>query len=128
MRKVIKTAKAPAAVGPYSQAIKTENMVYCSGQLGLDPASGNMVAGGIEAQARQVLRNLQAVLTEAGSDLRHVVKCTVFMQDLADFAVMNQVYSEFFPPDAEPPARSTFQVAKLPKDALVEIEAIALVK
>ena len=128
MRKVVKTAKAPAAVGPYSQAIKTENMVYCSGQLGLDPASGNMVAGGIEAQARQVLRNLQAVLTEAGSDLRHVVKCTVFMQDLADFAVMNQVYSEFFPADAEPPARSTFQVAKLPKDALVEIEAIALVK
>ncbi|MDI9349035.1 MAG: RidA family protein [Candidatus Symbiobacter sp.] len=128
MRQAVKTAKAPAAVGPYSQAIKTDNMVYCSGQLGLDPATGEMVKGGVEAQARQVLRNLEAVLAAAGSDLRQVVKCTVFMQDLADFAVMNKIYTEFFPADAEPPARSTFQVAKLPKDGLVEIEAIALLK
>ena len=127
MKHIIQTDQAPKAIGPYSQAIKIKNgeMIFTAGQLGIDPASGNLVDGGITAQTRQALQNLQAILRAAGSDLDQVVKTTVFLQDFNDFAVMNGIYAEFFPQN--PPARSTVQVARLPKDGLIEIEAIALV-
>jgi 2-iminobutanoate/2-iminopropanoate deaminase len=121
--KIIKPDKAPAAVGPYNQAVVTGNLVFCAGQIPLDPATGNMVAGGIEEQARRVLENVKAVLAGAGTSLNKVVKATVFLKDMNDFAGMNKVYSEYF--TANFPARSTIQVARLPKDALVEIEVIA---
>ncbi len=127
MKHIIQTDQAPKAIGPYSQAIKIKSgeMIFTAGQLGIDPASGNLVDGGITAQTRQALQNLQAILRAAGSDLDQVVKTTVFLQDFNDFAVMNGIYAEFFPQN--PPARSTVQVARLPKDGLIEIEAIALV-
>ena len=125
-RTVVTTDKAPKAVGPYSAAIRGGDTVYVSGNLGLDPASGEFVAGGVEAQTRRALKNLQAVLEAAGSGLDAVVKTTVFLQDMEDFGKMNGVYGEFFP--EEPPARSAVEVAALPKGGLVEIEAIALVK
>jgi 2-iminobutanoate/2-iminopropanoate deaminase len=125
-RTVVVTEKAPKAIGPYSVAIQTTDMVFCSGQLGLDPVSGNIVEGGVEAETRQALTNLKHVLAAAGSDLGLVVKTTVFLQNMADFPKMNAVYGEFFA--AEPPARSTVQVAALPKAGLVEIEATALRK
>ncbi|KAF0107029.1 MAG: hypothetical protein FD146_2139 [Anaerolineaceae bacterium] len=124
-RKVITSEKAPKALGPYSVAIRTENLVFTSGQLGLDPATGNLVPGGIEAETRQALTNLQNVLADSGSGMERVVKTTVFLKDMADFPKMNAVYAEFFPEN--PPARSTVQAA-LPKGGLVEIEAIALPK
>ena len=123
-KKIVSTEKAPKAIGPYSQAIRTENLVFTSGQLGLDPATTELVPGGIEEQTRQVLTNLKHVLETADSGLNFVVKTTVFLQDMSDFAKMNAVYSEFFPEN--PPARSTVQVAALPKGGLVEIECIAL--
>ncbi|MGE5775733.1 MAG: RidA family protein [Chloroflexota bacterium] len=122
-KKIVSTDKAPKAIGPYSQAILVENLVYTSGQLGMDPATMELVEG-IEAQTRQVLTNLQHVLESADSGLRFVVKTTVFLQDMGDFAKMNVIYAEFFPEN--PPARSTVQVAGLPKSALVEIECVAL--
>ncbi|HMB22060.1 MAG TPA: RidA family protein [Anaerolineales bacterium] len=122
-KKIVSTDKAPKAIGPYSQAILVENLVYTSGQLGMDPATMELVEG-IEAQTRQVLTNLQHVLESADSGLRFVVKTTVFLQDMGDFAKMNVIYAEFFPEN--PPARSTVQVAGLPKGALVEIECVAL--
>ena len=122
-KKVVKAEKAPAAIGPYSQAINSDCFIFTSGQIGVDPATGNFVEGGIEGQTRQVLTNLQFVLEAAGSDLDHVVKTTVFLQDMNDFAKMNAIYEEFFP--TNPPARSTVAVASLPKNALVEIETIA---
>lgn len=122
-RKVISTSQAPAAIGPYSQAIKAGKFLFASGQLGLDPASGNLVEG-IEAQTRQALANLQAVLAEAGSSVENVVKTTIFLADLGHFATVNSLYAQVF--QQEPPARSTVQVAALPKGALVEIEFIAL--
>ena len=122
-KKVVKAEKAPAAIGPYSQAINSDCFIFTSGQIGVDPATGNFVEGGIEGQTRQVLTNLQFVLEAAGSDLDHVVKTTVFLQDMNDFAKMNVIYEEFFP--TNPPARSTVAVASLPKNALVEIETIA---
>ncbi len=127
MKHIVQTDLAPKAIGPYSQAIiiKSGKTIFTAGQLGLDPASGNLVDGGIAAQTRQALQNLQAILRAAGSDLDWVVKTTVFLQDFNDFAVMNGIYAEFFPQN--PPARSTVQVARLPKDGLIEIEAIALV-
>jgi len=125
-RKVVITEQAPKAIGPYSTAIQTVNMVFSSGQLGLDPASGNLVEGGVEAETRQALTNLKNVLAAADSDLSLVVKTTVFLKDMADFPKMNAIYAEFF--TAEPPARSTVQVAALPKGGLVEIEATALRK
>jgi len=124
-RHVTTTADAPAAVGPYSQAIRSGDLVYTAGQLGLDPATGKLVAGGIQAQTRQALRNVQAILAASGSSMAHVVKTTVFLQDIADFRDMNEVYATFFP-DA-PPARSAVQVAALPLGGLVEIEAVATV-
>ena len=123
-RSVIVAPQAPKAVGPYSVAIQTDGFVFCSGQIGLDPASGEMVAAEIEAQTRQVLTNLKSVLEAAGSGLDKVLKTTVFLKDMADFPRMNAVYSEFFP--SAYPARSTIAVAGLPRGALVEIEATAL--
>lgn len=123
-KKIVSTEKAPKAIGPYSQAILAEDLVYTSGQLGLDPATMELVEGGIEAQTRQVLTNLRHVLEIADSGLNFVIKTTVFLQDMGDFAKMNAVYAEFFPEN--PPARSTVQVAALPKGGLVEIECVAL--
>ena len=120
---VIATTNAPAAIGPYSQAIRVGNLLYTSGQLALDPATGNFVEGGIAEQTRQSLSNVKAILNEAGTNMGSVIKTTVFLKDMDDFAAMNAVYAEFF---SEPfPARSAVQVAKLPKDGLVEIEVIA---
>ena len=123
-KKIVITEKAPKAIGPYSQAICTDNVVYTAGQIGLDPATMELVQDGVEAQTRQALTNLKHVLESADSGLNFVVKTTVFLQDMRDFANMNMVYTEFFPENA--PARSTVQVAGLPKGALVEIECIAL--
>lgn len=123
MKKVISTIKAPAAIGPYSQAIRVGNLVYTSGQIPIDPATGNFVEGGIKEQTRQSLTNVKAILEEAGLSMADVVKTTVFMADMNDFADMNSVYAEFF---AEPyPARSAVAVKTLPKGALVEIEVVA---
>ena len=123
-KKIVSTEKAPKANGPYSQAIRTENLIFAAGQLGVDPATMELVEGGIEAQTRQALTNLRHVLESADSGLNFVVKTTVFLQDMSDFGKMNSVYSEFFPEN--PPARSTVQVAALPRAALIEIECIAL--
>ena len=123
-KKIVSTEKAPKAIGPYSQAIRTENLLFTAGQVGLDPATMEIVEGGIEGQTRHVLTNLKHVLETADSGLNFVVKTTVFLQDMGDFANMNTVYAEFFPEN--PPARSTVQVAGLPKGALVEIECVAL--
>lgn len=121
---IIQTDGAPKAIGPYSQAVKAGGFVFCSGQIPLDPATGEMVTGSVADQTHRVLKNLKAVLAAAGTNLDKVVKTTVFLQDLADFAAMNAVYAEYFP--EEPPARATVQVARLPKDSLVEIEVVAL--
>ena len=123
MRQVIHTDDAPKAVGPYSQAVKTGNLVFTAGQIGLDPDTGKLVEGGIGDQARRVMENLKAVLAGAGTDLSRVVKATVFLADIADFAAFNSVYAEYFTSD--PPARSAFQVGALPLGARVEIEMIA---
>ncbi len=121
--KVISTKKAPAAIGPYSQAIQIGNLIYTSGQIPIDPATGNFVEGGVKEQTRQSLTNIQAILEEAGLTMANVLKTTVFMADMADFADMNSVYAEFF---TEPyPARSAVAVKTLPKGALVEIEVVA---
>ena len=124
-KKIISTEKAPKALGPYSQAIRIDGLVYTAGQVALDPATMELVEGGIEAQTRQVLTNLKHVLDAADSGLKFVVKTTVFLHDMRDFANMNSIYAEFFPEN--PPARSTVQVAGLPKNALVEIECVALI-
>ena len=123
-KRVIHTDKAPKAIGPYSQAIRTDSMIYTAGQLGLDPATMELVAGGVEEQTRQALTNLSNVLEAAGSNMVHVVKTTVFLKDMGDFAKMNAIYTEYF--NENPPARSTVAVAGLPKGALVEIEIVAL--
>ena len=123
MKKVIRTTKAPSAIGPYSQAIQVGNIIYTSGQIPIDPATGSFVEGGIKEQTRQSLLNVKAILEEAGLTMGNVVKTTVFMADMNDFADMNTVYAEFF---AEPyPARSAVAVKTLPKGALVEIEVVA---
>ena len=125
-KKVITSNKAPKAIGPYSVAIRTGDLVFTSGQLGLNPATGSLVPGGIEAETRQSLTNISHVLAEAGSGLEQVVKTIVFLKDMAEFTKMNAVYAEFFPEN--PPARSTIQAAALPKGGAVEIEAIAILK
>lgn len=127
VKKVVKTDAAPGALGPYSQAIVAGGVVYCAGQIPLDPATGNIVSGGIAEQTEQVLKNLRAVLKAAGSDLDRTVKTTVFIKDMNDFGAMNEVYgrAEYF--GAQPPARSTVEVARLPRDVRVEIEVVALV-
>ena len=126
MKKIIVTDKAPKAIGPYSIAVQTGQMVYTAGQIGLDPATGEIVPGGIEAETRQVLTNLKNVLEASGSSLGDVVKTTVFLRDMADFAKMNVIYGEFF--NQKPPARTTVAVAGLPKGGTVEIEAVATLR
>jgi len=124
MREVIATKDAPQAIGPYSQAIKTAGLVFCSGQIALDPASGAIVGSDVAQQTERVLQNLAAVLVAAGSGLDRVVKTTVFLKNMGDFAGMNDVYGRYF--KTAPPARSTVEAARLPKDVLVEIDVIAL--
>lgn len=124
MKEIIATQKAPGAIGPYSQGVAAGGFVFTSGQLPMDPETGAMAPPEIEVQTRQVLRNLQAVLEAGGAGLEDVVKTTVYLKDMEDFARMNSVYQEFF--TGTFPARSAFQVARLPKDALVEVEAVAL--
>ena len=122
----ISTREAPAAIGPYSQAVRVGNVVFTSGQVGLDPATGALVTGGIREQTTRVLDNLKAVLAEAGLDMTQVVKTTVFLKNMSDFAAMIEVYAKYLAPEGVvAPARSTVAVAELPKDALVEIEVIA---
>ncbi len=122
-RQAVSTNGAPAAIGPYSQGIASGDLVFCSGQLGLDPATGDMVEGGVEAQAERALRNLGAVLDAAGVGMNDLVKTTIFLANIDDFAAVNAVYTKFMP--EPPPARSTFAVSALPKGGLIEIEAIA---
>ena len=124
MREIVKTERAPAAIGPYSQAVRAGGFVFASGQIPLDPATGQFVEGGVREQTEQVLRNLAAVLEAAGSGLDRVVKTTVFLADMDDFAAMNEVYGRYFAED--PPARATVEAARLPRDARVEIEVVAL--
>jgi reactive intermediate/imine deaminase len=125
-RVIVSTAQAPAAIGPYSQAVKAGGMVYCSGQIPLDPSTGEMVgAGDVEAETRQVMKNLAAVLAEAGSSFGQVVKTTIFLADLNDFSKVNAIYGSSFE-GTRPPARATVQVAALPRGARVEIDAIAI--
>ena len=126
MRRVIHTDEAPAAVGPYSQAIHSGDLIFTAGQVALDPKTGKMVEGGIKEQTRQVLENLKAILKAAGSDLSKVLKATVFLDDIGTFTQVNEIYAEYFPEDQ--PARSAFQVGALPLGALVEIEVIALAR
>jgi len=126
VRQVVKTGKAPEAIGPYSQAIKAGGFVFVSGQIPIDPETGQFVSGGIAEQTRQVMKNLAAVLDAAGSDLQLVVKTSVFLADMEEFAAMNEVYGKFF--GDEPPARATVQAVRLPRDARVEIEAVALLR
>lgn len=124
-RTVVSTEAAPGAIGPYSQAIIAGNLVFCSGQVPLDPASGQLVSGTIEEETQRVMENIKAVLAAAGTSLARIVKTTIFLSDMNDFAAVNAAYGAYFPQD--PPARSTVQVARLPRDVRVEIEAIALV-
>ncbi len=127
-KSAVSTPHAPAAIGPYSQAIRLGNLLYTSGQIALDPATGQLVPGAIAEQTTRVLENLKAILTAAGSDLARVIKSVVFLKDMNDFAAMNAVYGKYLAPDGvTPPARSTVEVARLPKDALVEIEVIATI-
>ncbi len=126
-KRTVQTADAPKALGPYSQAVVANGFVFCAGQIPLDPATGDLVKGGVAEQTQQVLKNLRAVLKAAGSDLERAVKTTVFIKNMNDFAAMNEVYGkpEYF--GASTPARSTVEVARLPRDVLVEIEVVALV-
>ena len=124
MREIVSTDKAPGAIGPYSQAIKTGGMLFCSGQIPIDPETGEFVSNDIGEQTDQVLKNLSAVLEAGGMNLGNVVKTTVFLADMSDFAVMNEVYGRYF--DSNKPARATVQAARLPRDAKVEIECIAV--
>ena len=124
MRQIVQTRQAPDAIGPYSQAVIANGFVFTSGQIPIDPATGQFVSGGIAEQTQQVLKNLSAVLEAAGSSLTQVVRTTVFLADMQDFTAMNEVYATFF--GTEPPARSTVQAARLPKDARVEIDVVAL--
>jgi 2-iminobutanoate/2-iminopropanoate deaminase len=120
----VRTEAAPQAIGPYSQAIVAQGLVFCSGQIPLDPTTGNVVEGGIDEQTHRVLKNLTAVVEAAGSSMAKVIKTTVFLQSMSDFAAMNAIYATYFPAPA--PGRSTVEVARLPRNVLVEIECIAL--
>jgi len=126
LREVIATDQAPRAIGPYSQAIRAGNLLFCSGQIPIDPSTGEFVSGGVAEQTEQVMRNLSAVLKAGQSSFKQVVKTTVFLADMDDFTAMNEVYGRFF--GENPPARATVQAARLPRDAKVEIEAIALIE
>ena len=124
MKEIISTSKAPAAIGPYSQGVKVGNMVFVSGQIPIDPETGNIVEGGIKEQTRRVLENIKAILESIGGSLNNVVKTTVFMVDLSEFSEMNEVYKEYF--SGNFPARSTVQVSALPKNVKIEIEVVAI--
>jgi 2-iminobutanoate/2-iminopropanoate deaminase len=124
MRDVIATAQAPQAIGPYSQAIRAQGLIFTSGQIAIDPATQQVIAGDISAQTDRVLKNLAAVLEASGSSLEKALRCTVFLKNMGDFAAMNEVYGRYF--KNAPPARSTVEVARLPKDTLIEIDVIAL--
>jgi 2-iminobutanoate/2-iminopropanoate deaminase len=124
MKKIVSTDQAPRAIGPYSQAVSAGNLVFASGQIPIDPSTGEFVSGGIAEQTEQVLKNLTAVFAAAGVQMNQIVKTTVFLADMNDFTAMNEVYAKFFAEN--PPARATVQAARLPRDAKVEIEAIAL--
>jgi 2-iminobutanoate/2-iminopropanoate deaminase len=124
VKEIVATERAPRAIGPYSQAVRSGNFLFASGQIPIDPATGEFVAGGITEQTEQVMRNVSAILEAAGAGLQQVVKTTVFLADMEDFTAMNEVYGRFFAED--PPARATVQAARLPRDARVEIEAIAI--
>ena len=126
LREIIATDQAPRAIGPYSQAIRAGNLLFCSGQIPIDPTTGEFVAGGVAEQTEQVMRNLSALLSAGKSSLKQVVKTTVFLADMEDFTAMNEVYGRFF--GENPPARATVQAARLPRDAKVEIEAIAVIE
>ncbi len=126
MKKIIKTSKAPLPIGPYNQAVTIGNLIYASGQIPIDLKTNNLIEGGITEQTQLVLTYVKNILEEAGSSLQKVIKATVFLKDMNDFAAMNAVYKEFFQPETAP-ARSTIQVARLPKDALVEIEVVATI-
>jgi len=125
MREVIATGQAPQAIGPYSQAIRAEGLIFTSGQIAIDPATALIIGGDVSAQTDRVLKNLAAILQASGSSLEKVLRCTVFLKNIGDFAAMNEVYGRYF--KQAPPARSTVEVARLPKDALIEIDVIALV-
>jgi 2-iminobutanoate/2-iminopropanoate deaminase len=125
VKDIVTTDRAPRAIGPYSQAVRAGDLIFASGQIPIDPATGEFVAGGVAEQTEQVLRNLTAVFEAAGVEMNQVVKTTVFLADMDDFTTMNEVYGRFF--SAEPPARATVQAARLPRDARVEIEAIAVI-
>lgn len=124
MSEVISTKDAPQAIGPYSQAIKVNGFIFTSGQIAIDPATQQVITGDVKAQTDRVLRNLSEILEAAGSGLSKVVRCTVFLKNMSEFAAMNEVYGKYF--SAAPPARSTVEVARLPKDVLIEIDVIAL--
>jgi 2-iminobutanoate/2-iminopropanoate deaminase len=123
MKDIVLTDKGPKPIGPYSQAVKSNGFLFASGQVALDPRTNEFIGGDIRQQTERAMENLKAVIEAAGSNLHHVVKSTVFLKDMNDFAAMNEAYGKYFP--AAPPARSTVQVARLPKDALVEIEVVA---
>ena len=124
-RRIINTTEAPSAIGPYSQAVQAGELLFVSGQIPIDPASGELVQGGVEAETRQVLNNLKAILEAAGSSLEKVVKATLFIADMNEFGTINEIYAEYF--QAAPPARACVEVARLPRDVQIEIEAVALV-
>ena len=124
MRDVIATKEAPQAIGPYSQAIRGAGLIFTSGQIAIDPATAQIVGGDVSAQTERVLKNVEAILRASGSSLEKVLRCTVFLKNMEDFAAMNEVYGRYF--KQAPPARATVEVARLPKDVLVEIDAIAL--
>jgi 2-iminobutanoate/2-iminopropanoate deaminase len=124
MREIIATDQAPQAIGPYSQAIRAQGLIFTSGQIAIDPATQQVVAGDVGAQTDRVLRNLSAILEASGSSLEKVVRCTVFLKNMGDFAAMNEIYGRYF--KQAPPARSTVEVARLPREVLVEIDVIAL--
>ena len=124
MREVIATEQAPQAIGPYSQAIRAQGLIFTSGQIAIDPATAQIIASNVSAQTDRVLKNLAAILQASGSSLEKVLRCTVFLKNMGDFAAMNEVYGGYF--QQEPPARSTVEVARLPKDVLIEIDVIAL--
>ena len=124
MREVIATEQAPQAIGPYSQAIRAQGLIFTSGQIAIDPATAQIIAGDVSAQTDRVLKNLAAILQASGSSLEKVLRCTVFLKNMGDFTAMNEVYGRYF--RQSPPARSTVEVARLPKDVLIEIDVIAL--
>jgi 2-iminobutanoate/2-iminopropanoate deaminase len=124
-KEIVKAVNAPQPIGPYSAAVRTENFIFTAGQVGIDPQTGEVVAGGVAAETRQVMQNIKSILEAAGSSMGAIVKTTVFLRDMEDFPVMNKIYGEFFPQDA--PARTTVQVAGLPKGVAIEIEAIAVI-